>query len=362
MSFRRQPLARLIVSEKPKAVVTVTDVAQHAGVSVSTAARVLRESSYPVSPELKQRIHRSATKLGYVPNLVARNLRGNRTRSLGLIVGNMRDPYFGQIAGIVTSEAFHRSLLALVANMHRDPELEIAMCRKLWEHRVDGLILAGGGFDQKTHHGKLLDLVNQLQSAGVVVVSLSERRLPVPSFSTDDVEVGGILANHMVELGHVQIGVLAGPPGSYVTRGRLQGVRKVLHKHGLKATLIHAEYTSESGAEATKRLIAANKSLTAIITGSDALAISATSWLKHNKIRVPEDVSILSVGNTDYCELNSPSLSSIDTSIAQCCASAMDYIVSRWDGSEPEAISKFPARIVSRASTRRLHAAQADLA
>src|SRR5262245_38791031 len=167
-----------MASDRPTTT-TIADVAREAGVSVSTAARVLRGSSYPVAEALSVRVHDAALRLGYVPNLIARNLRsgGAGTGALGLIVGDMREPYYGEIAAVVTAEAFAASSLAVVANMHRDPVLEIGQCRRLWEHRINGLILAGGGFDQMTYAAELKELLGNLQRSGVVIVSLSERNL-----------------------------------------------------------------------------------------------------------------------------------------------------------------------------------------
>ena len=142
---------------------TLHDVAQAAGVSVSTAARVLRGSDYPVADELQQRVRAAAERLRYVPNLLAKRLRGGAHPSIGLIVGNMLDPYFGEIAQAVTVAAQRRSLLAIVANMQRDPQLELGMIRELWEHRVNGLILAGGGFDQITHKNDLASILRQVR-------------------------------------------------------------------------------------------------------------------------------------------------------------------------------------------------------
>ncbi len=118
-------------------VATLVEVAKAAGVSVSTAGRVLRDADYHVDPALGERVREAAARLGYVANVLARSLRGGTPGLVGLIVGDMLDPYYAEIAEAVTqhAESTH-GLLALVCNMQRDPLLEIKYCRQLWEHRV----------------------------------------------------------------------------------------------------------------------------------------------------------------------------------------------------------------------------------
>jgi LacI family transcriptional regulator len=332
--------------------VTLADVAKEAGVSLATAARVLRGSSYPVSSDLAQRVQGAAKKLGYVPNLLARNLRGQAKGSLGLIVGSMREPYFGEIADFVTTGAFERSVLAMVANMHRDPLLEIAMCRKLLEHRVGGLILAGGGFDQSVHFKELLSLVKQLQETGIVVVSLSERKLPIPAFSVDNGAVGRLLATEALRRGHTNIGVVSGSGGSFVTQGRLKGLRSILRAAGVKESLVYTpEITLEGGGQAVDELLRIDPCISVVLAATDTLGVGAIMRLQKRGRKVPFDVSVISVGNTGACELSSPRLSSVDTSLVQCCEAAIDHIVSVWAGSGPPVPRTFLARLVPRDSS-----------
>src|SRR5262249_8391733 len=140
----RPPVGRLTMDQTPpQRSPTIIDVAREADVSVSTAARVLRRSGYPVKLALQNRVRKAAAKIGYVPNLLARNLRGGDHPFVGLIVGYMHDPFFGAIAQAVTDQANAESLMAIVSNMQRNPQLEIELCQRLWEHRVAGLILSG---------------------------------------------------------------------------------------------------------------------------------------------------------------------------------------------------------------------------
>ena len=343
MNSNRDPDAR--------SAVTIVDVAKAAGVSLATASRVLRASGYPVSAKAAARVRSAAKRLGYVPNLNARNLRSTHGNSLGLIVGDMRDPYFAKIAALITAAAYRRSLLAVVANMHREPALEIAMCRKLWEHRVDGLILAGGGFDQLAHLDELRGFVEKLQGSGVTVVSLSERNLRIPSFSADNELVGRALADALIMRGHRSIGVAAGPRGGFVAEGRIRGIRAAIAAAGVMGHVVHSAFTTDGAIIAADELLAKHPRPTSIITLSDTLGVGVLQSLQRKGIQVPGQMSVLSVGNTDYCDVLTPRLTSMEIGLDVFCDAAIQYIEQCWSKQEPTPPPTYAVHIVERETT-----------
>jgi LacI family transcriptional regulator len=338
---------------------TLIDVAREANVSVSTAARVLSGSSYPVALERQERVRKAAQKLGYVPNLLAKKLRGGEHSSIGLIVGNMMDPYFGTIAQTVSVAAHNRSLLAVVANMQRDPQLELAMIRELWEHRVNGLVLAGGGFDQLTFRKELIELIEQLKRAGIIVVSLAERDIPVPIFSVDNRMVGAMLAEHAVQLGHSEIGISAGPVHSHVTQRRIKGSLKVLAKAGIEPVVVHTEFSVEGGIEAANRLLEQNSKLTMILANADTLGVGIIQGLTAKGLRVPDDVSIISAGATVYARICDPVLTTMDVCLAACCKAAVEYVGECLAGTTPSLPKKIMPHLVPGKSVRTIRVKKA---
>jgi LacI family transcriptional regulator len=329
---------------------TVTDVAREAGVSVSTAARVLRQADYGVSPTLQEKVRKAADNVGYVPNLLARNLRHGDHPFIGLLSGYMLDPYFGEIAEAVTEEANARSLLAIVSNMQRDPRLEIAQCQRLWEHRVSGLILTGGGFDQRTFRKEFATLIRKMRRAGVIVVSVADRDFDVPTFSVDNDLVGRTLAEHLVRHGHREIGVVIGPAQSRLTELRAFGIEAVLSDAGVRSNKLHSDYGVAAGVAVADRLIALNPRLTAIIAGADTLAVGVVQRLQAIGYRIPDDISVIGVGNTVYARLITPHLSTIDVSIPSCSTAAVRYVVERLAGRKPPAPGRFPVKLVEAGS------------
>lgn len=331
---------------------TLNDVAREAGVSVSTAARVLRDSTYPVAPELQKRVREAADKLRYVPNLLARKLRGGEYPSLGLVVGNMRDPFFGQVAQAVTLAAHQRSLMAMVANMQRDARQELTTIRQLWEHRVNGIVLAGGGFDQQACKSELATLVKQLARSGIAVVSLVDRGIPMPVFSVDNEAVGAMLARHALDAGHTEIGISAGPLNASVTPQRMRGIKAVLAKARIHAVCVHTAFGVEGGLEAQEKLLQANPRITMIIANADTLGVGIVKGLAARDLRVPEDISVISAGNTTYAEICTPRLVSADIGLVECCDAAVQYIHEAIAGGKPAVPPPPPPKLVEGDSVR----------
>lgn len=322
---------------KTQSTPTLADVARVAGVSVSTAARVLRGDSYPVDHELAEAVRAAARQLRYVRNIHAANLRGGARTMVGLVVGDMLDPYYGEIAEAVTlqAESAH-SLSAIVCNMQRDAQLELKYCEQLWEHRVGGLILAGGGFDQWSHFDKLADLVRQIQDAGVTVVSLTPRGLDVPTISVDHEALGQMMAAALVDRGHRRIGILLGSSHSEATQQRLRGAMQHLARSGAGFIIEHAEYNAEAGAWTIERMLRNNPDLTGAIVGSSAMAMGVLARLGELGVSVPRDFSVICAGKTMMTNWSTPKLTTVDLSLGESGRMATDFIAARLNNTAAE--------------------------
>ena len=169
--------------------------------------RVLRNAEYPVDAELKHRVVAAAKRVGYVPNLIARHLRGGRQGMVGLVIGNMLDATMASSPRLLPSvrkPCIRRWPSSATYSATRCSRSNTA--HKLLEYRVDGIILAGGGFDQWTHHRQLAKVINEIKRAGIAVASLMSRNLDVPVFSPDNEAVGLTTARHIVACGHTKVG------------------------------------------------------------------------------------------------------------------------------------------------------------
>lgn len=326
---------------------TLTDVAERAGVSLATAGRVMR-SELSVDGVLAHRVQTAAAELNYVPNMVARNLRRGGGNIIGCVIGEILDPYFADIAESVTvrAESAH-SMLAIVSNMQRSPQLELSHCRQLWEQRVAGLVLAGGGFDQRTHADEFSALIQQITATGVIVVTLSPRNVDLPSFTPDNVAVGVLMAEHILAHGHRNVGIVSGFLTSEATNQRVVGIEGVLRRSGVHAHIGQTEHSPQAGLETACRLLAEHPEITAVLATADSMAIGIINGIGAMGKRVPQDISVMGVGNTRLANFSSPSLTTVDVRLAEYARAATDFIASRVRDVEVEEFSPMALAIVA---------------
>jgi LacI family transcriptional regulator len=335
---------------------TLVDVANAAGVSISTAGRVLRDDGWPVEEALKERVLAAAAELAYVPNIMARNLRAGGPALVGLVIGNMLDPYYGEIGEAVTRRSeTTKHMLVMVCNMQRDPELELKYCRRLWEHRVSGLILAGGGFDQLSHFAELSALVSQMENSGVVVTTLSPRDLPVPCFSVDNVEVGRMAASELISHEHRHTGILIGPVQNRVLQMRLQGMSNAFEEAGVEFQIVETGLGPSWCGTAIGEMFERHPKITGVVAASSMMSLNVVQAIEQTGRRVPDDVSAIGVGGGALWEWSSTRLTRIDLSLDVCGHAALDYIATRVGGSDAPSNFTQPPLIVDRQSvaTRR---------
>src|SRR3954468_5534773 len=142
------------------------DVARRAGVSLSTASRVVNDNGYPVAEATRQRVLDAVRELNYSPSVLARALVTKRTQIVGVIVGDVEDPYFAEIVRGVEDVARRVGYLVIVCNADRDPETELGYLRTLLDYRVDGVILAGGGVIDEEYREPVAEAIASLEHQG----------------------------------------------------------------------------------------------------------------------------------------------------------------------------------------------------
>ena len=161
--------------------VSLENVAREAGVSLTTASRVLNKSSHPVNPDTASRVLESAERLGYSPSALARALATQRSGIIGVLVGDNADPYFASIVFGIQATVRERGSLVIVCNTLRDPLAELDYIAMLDSYRADGILLVGGALMDQDHPERLQAACERYSRNGGQIISLSERPLQVPS-------------------------------------------------------------------------------------------------------------------------------------------------------------------------------------
>ncbi|WP_405738031.1 LacI family transcriptional regulator [Streptomyces sp. NBC_00028] len=327
---------------------TMTDVARSAGVSVATVSHVLN-GTRPVLPHTRQAVLDAMDELGYTPNTLARALVTSRTRSLGLAVSAISNPYFTEILQGVEAEALRHGYSLLIADPHDDPVHERKVAQLLHERRVDGVIVA-----PSPEPG---DLLAYLDRHRVPTVLLDRVVGDAPRFDqvcAENVGPTGRLVSHLADLGHRRIGLVAGLPGLSTSDERIAGYRSGLTTAGLPydEQLVAYGDSASSGAErATAALLALADPPTALVTANNAMTIGALRALRDHGLSVPGDLALCCFDDFAWADLFSPRLTAIAQPSKEIGAEAVRVLLARLAApDEPARTVRLPCTFVHRSS------------
>jgi DNA-binding LacI/PurR family transcriptional regulator len=336
-------------------VATIADVAGRAGVSVSTAARVLSGRGY-AAEETRRLVLEAAKDLGYVPNQIARSLRTRRTNLVGLLVGDVENSFYSIIAKNVESVAKGAGYHVVLCNSDDDPRIEREYLKLLEAMHVDALVVTPTTKNRRS--------LAHLLDKGVVIVQVDRR---VEGLGTDailvDNEAGAMTAvSSLIEAGHTQIGILAGDVDVPTARQRLAGYERALKEHGvavrkelIKTGSFHREHAIEDATE----LIHAVPAPTAVFAANNILAEALLIALDQESLKVPRDMSVVAFDDVQWMSMVEPAVTAVRQPIADIARSAAELVLRRLrEGREgPPSTVVFRTELVERASVGQLRRA-----
>ncbi|HET7727424.1 MAG TPA: LacI family DNA-binding transcriptional regulator [Candidatus Limnocylindrales bacterium] len=332
---------------------SITEVARRAGVSVSTASRVVSAADYPVSAEARERVLEAARELDYVPNALARGLLKHRIPVVAVIVHDITDPYFAEIVRGVEDAAGPAGFLVITCSSERNPVRESEYVRLLRSMRAAAVIFAGSGLDDPALNAELPRHLGAMRTSGAAVVHLSPHALGEPEIRVDN--AGGIasMVRALVGLGHRRIAFLAGPARLYVARERLAGYRQGLAEAGIppdERQIVQSGFDHEGGALAVDRLLADGTPFTAILAANDLLALGALSRLHALGIDVPGQVSVAGFDDIATASMTSPALSTVRLPLRELGRLGFASAERQLAG-QPDVPRTVPTEVVLRGST-----------
>ncbi len=280
-----------------KSRVTIHDVANEASVSIATVSRVIN-GNYYVGPDVTRRVHRAIAKLDYYPNSVARSLKVASTHMIAFIVSDISNAYFNFVARAIEDAIAPRNYSLIVCSTEGHAESELSHVRGLLGRNVDGFVINTSGSND--------DFI-ALTSRSVPTVLL-HRRIKPPDFEGDLVDSGNrnggaMLAEFLIELGHAEIGVINGPLNLSSGRERFAGFKAAFRsRRGIRVTskypyLYAGDFTVASGYTGMEYLLSQTPQITGVVVMNNAMAVGALRYLREKRIRVPQDLSIVSFGD-----------------------------------------------------------------
>ncbi|WAC71319.1 LacI family DNA-binding transcriptional regulator [Roseateles sp. SL47] len=290
---------------------TIKDVAALAGVSFTTVSHVLNNTR-PVSAQARARVLAAVDEIGYLPSAVARSLRRSETKIVGVLVPNVRNPFFAELVVGVEEWCRQAGYSVFLCNSDNDPKHQQSYLRTLLEKRIDGLLLSSAGDADA--------LATTFRHASVPVVTVD--RL-VPGARADRVsvnnQVGATAAvRHLLDLGHRRIGCVSGPAEFEVTQERVAGWRGALHAYGIEAGpdwLIESDFSTAGGYEAVKALLTRQPDLTAVFTSNDLMAMGALRAAAELGRAVPRQLSVVGFDGIELGSYIYPAITSVGCSI-----------------------------------------------
>jgi len=314
---------------------TIKDVAQHAGVSVTTVSHVINNTRV-VSAEGRERVEQAVRALGYVPNAMARSLKSNNTATLGMLIPNSSNPYFAEIVRAVEDRCFNAGYTLVLCNTDDEPRRQSVYLQVLAERRIDGLIVVSTG--TVDDHS----LATQLQGLRIPTV-LVDREIADPS--CDLVETahmqGGLLAGrHLLSLGHQRIACIGGPEGVMSSEQRVEGWRMALAERGVvlraEELLWRGGFTSQGGYEAMLAILRTADKPSAVFVCNDLMAIGALRAAHEAGVAVPDELSIVGFDDIELSSYTSPALTTVAQPKTQIGALAVDMLLERVSGKRHE--------------------------
>jgi LacI family transcriptional regulator len=308
--------------------VTMSDVAREAGVSLMTVSRVVNNKG-DVSTATRQHVLATVERLGYRPSSIARGLATKRTRTLGLVIPDIANPFFSDVARGSEHEAHAEGYNVFLCNTEEDPQREESLLHSLEEQRVDGVVLCSSRLDQD----RLLEALQR--HPAVVLVNLWLDADNVGTVLLDDQSGGRIATEHLLNSGHRAVGFLAGPPMSQSGQNRAGGYRAALADAHLSN---HSAWTRpcapmvEGGRKVALDLLRAQPELTALFCYNDLVAVGALQACTELGRRVPEDLAIVGFDDIPLAALVTPPLTTCRVPRYELGVNAMRLLLDHING------------------------------
>jgi len=334
-------------------IATIEDVARHAGVSIATVSRALHKPDV-VSQTTREKVQAAIATTGYTANVMARNLRLNRSGMILLLVPDIGNPFFSAILSGIEQGASKAGYNVLIGDTQNDPDREATYAAYLRSNQADAMILLNGRLPAP--------LANSPANATPPVVIACER-IPgcgLPTVIIDNEQAAFEATSHLINHGHRKIANVAGPGNNILTIDRTAGYRRALSEHGIeldpKLTFV-GDYSIDAGIAAGRSLLADAKTRpTGLFCASDGMAIGVIVAAKELGLRVPQDVSVFGFDDIHLAAAYDPPLTTVRQPRRRLGEQAIALLLDRLDPKTPTKTGKtdpviVPTELIIRQST-----------
>ena len=304
---------------------TLETIAEKTGYSTSTVSRVLtgKSEKFRISESTKETIRKTASELGYTPNIIAQNLRNGKTETIGLVVPDMSNPYFAEISSVIVAEAKKHGYTTIVTDtMENESSQKDSVCA-LVSRKVEGMIIVPCG--------SAPDYLEDLNKRGapIILVDRYYENSSLPFVVTNNWQGGVDGTNILIRNGHKKIACIQGNLDSMPNRKRTEGYLSALKNAGLEEfqQIVGNDFTVQNGYIETKLLLSSSNKPTAIFALSNTIGLGAIRAIREAGLKIPDDISLVSFDNNIYLDYFVPAVTRIGQRVEEMGRMAVKLLI-----------------------------------
>jgi LacI family transcriptional regulator len=330
--------------------VTIYDVAREANVSMATVSRVVNGNPN-VKPATRKKVVEVIDRLGYRPNAVARGLASKKTTTVGVIIPDISNIFFAELARGIEDIATMYKYNIILSNSDQNTEKELHLLNTMLGKQVDGIVFMGGNITEE--HVREFEL----SPVPIVLAGTIEDSKKIPSVNIDYKEAAYDAVNELIDKGHKQIAFVSGPFHDKINNeAKLPGYKQALEDAGINFNedlVIEGDYTYDSGLEAWQKLRELKEKPTAVFTGNDEMALGVVHGAQDEGVEIPAEAEVISFDNTRLALMVRPQLTSVVQPLYDIGAVAMRLLTKYMNKEKvDEHTVVLPHRIEQRGSTK----------
>lgn len=301
--------------------VTIHSVAQEAGVSTTTVSKVINHTG-SISEQTRKKVLEAMKKLNYSPDAAAASLRGKRTKAFGLLVPDISNPFYAEVARSIEDRSHEFGYNIIMCNTDNDAEKEKSYLSLLTSQRIDGLVVASA-FRSPALLEEMLD-----KGFPIVLIASEIPKLSVNTVTVDDYKGGYLAASHLLSRGHNKIAIITENVRSNVAR--FAAFKEAMQEADLPIPdgfIVKTEASIQKGYESGKEILSMKERPTAIFACNDLLAAGVLQAAKELGLKIPQDLSVVGFDNTVLSTTTSPMLTTISQPVKLMGAKAVDLLI-----------------------------------
>ena len=342
-----------------KETISIYTIAKEAGVSPATVSRVLNGSAR-VSEEKRARVQALIEKYSFTPNALARGLSSVETKVIGLMVSDIRNPFYATMVVECEKAASEKGYLMMLCNSLGSNEMELTYLEKFNSQRVDAVIQIGGKVDELVSDTGYVQSVNKVASSMPVLITGKLDGADCYQVNIDEGQAMELLISFLIENGHRDIALLGGRDNVKSTVDKRLRYRKMLWKYGIPVReeyIIDGDsYDIESGSEAMRQFMREDHPMPSVVIAiNDFTAVGVVRTLREAGYRIPEEISVVSFDNTYIAETCMPRLTCVGYDYRMFGRLLVDTAVCAIHGEEPPRVQMVKSRLVIRDSCKCLN-------